>query len=248
MKTRKIILMFIVMVFFFNTAYTTSCDALNIDGVQWYHDSDEKKAIYLEIYNLAMHKIKHQVKKKHLKKEKWGVILDIDETILDNSWLEYENYKNYSFDENKFRQGIIDQKAKALPGAAQLTNFVHKLGGYVSLVTNRYGGDPKLIKATEENLTKEGIYYDQILFLNDKVKNPKDKNQRFEAVVSGKYSEDIITTKKLPAHQVIAYFGDNIQDFPKMTQENMRNVANDKFDIFGKKYYIFPNPMYGSWK
>ncbi|AEE87488.1 HAD family hydrolase [Francisella tularensis subsp. novicida] len=249
MNLRKIVLIFVISIqFCFVTAYAATCNSVNIDGVKWYHDSDEKRAIYLEIYNLAAHRIKHQVKKEHLKKGTWGVILDIDETALDNSWLEYDNYKNYSYSEEKFRQGIIEQKAKGLPGAAKLTNLVHKLGGYVSFVSNRYGGDPEIIKATEENLTKEDIYYDQILFYNEKATNPKDKNSRFEAVKSGKYTDDIIVTKKLPAHAVIAYFGDNIQDFPQMTQKNMRNVDNHKYTIFGEKYYIFPNPMYGSWQ
>ncbi|MDE4938607.1 5'-nucleotidase, lipoprotein e(P4) family, partial [Francisella tularensis subsp. holarctica] len=74
---------------------------------------------------------------------------------LDNSWLEYDNYKNYSYSEEKLRQGIIEQKAKGLPGAAKLTNLVHKLVGYVSFVSNRYGADPEIIKATDENLTNE---------------------------------------------------------------------------------------------
>lgn len=31
-----------------------------------------------------------------------SVILDVDETALDNSWLEYDNYKDYS--EEEFRK------------------------------------------------------------------------------------------------------------------------------------------------
>lgn len=135
-----------------------------------------------------------------------------------------------------------------MPGAVKLTNLVHKLGGYVSFVTNRNGNDKQIIKATKENLTKEGIYYDQVLLSNTNDKKPHDKNQRFEAIKTGKYSDSIITTKKLPAHKVVAYFGDNIQDFPKMTQQNMKGVDDNKFLVFGTKYYIFPNPMYGSWK
>lgn len=246
---RKIILIFVfILQFCFITAYAARCDSVNIDGVKWYHDSDEKRAIYLEIYNLAAHRIKHQVKKEQLEKGTWGVILDVDETTLDNSWQEYDNYKNYNYSEEEFRRSVIEQKVKGLPGAAKLTKLVHKLGGYVSFVTNRYGLDDKMIEATEENLTKEGIYYDQILFYNENAKNPKDKNSRFEAVKSGKYTDDIIVTKKLPAHVVIAYFGDNIQDFPQMTQKNMRNVVNNKYAVFGKRYYIFPNQMYGSWE
>ena len=48
----------------------------NIDGVQWYHNSDERKAVYLEIYNVAANKIKEEVKKDNLKKGTWGVVLD----------------------------------------------------------------------------------------------------------------------------------------------------------------------------
>ncbi|WP_395167225.1 HAD family acid phosphatase [Francisella salimarina] len=245
---KAILFVFVALQFYCASGYATTCDSPNIDGVKWYHDSDERRALYLEIYNLAGHRIEYQVEKQHLKKGTWGIILDVDETVLDNSWQEYDNYKDYSYSEQKFREGIVEQRAKGLPGAAMLTNKVHELGGYVSFVTNRYGSDDKIIKATEENLTKEGIYYDQILFSNDSVKKPHDKNARFEAVITGKYSDNIIFTKKLPAHSVIAYFGDNIQDFPKMTQENMRKVDNDKYSVFGKKYYIFPNPMYGSWQ
>ncbi|MDE5010958.1 5'-nucleotidase, lipoprotein e(P4) family, partial [Francisella tularensis subsp. holarctica] len=55
-------------------------------------------------------------------------------------------------------------------------------------------------------------------------------------------------TKNLPAHAVIAYFCDNIQDFPQMKQNNMSIVDNHNYTIFGEKYYIFTNPMYGRWQ
>ena len=51
--------------------------------------------------------------------------MDVDETALalDNSWQEYDNYKDYS--EEEFRKDVIEQKVKSLPGAAKLTNLVH---------------------------------------------------------------------------------------------------------------------------
>lgn len=69
MNLRKIVLIFVISIqFCFVTAYAATCNSVNIDGVKWYHDSDEKRAIYLEIYNLAAHRIKHQVKKNILKR------------------------------------------------------------------------------------------------------------------------------------------------------------------------------------
>lgn len=58
----------------------------------------------------------------------------------------------------------------------------------------------------------------------------------------------MIYTNKLPAHDIIAYFGDNIQDFPAMSQEKMKTADDSQFDVFGSKYFILPNPMYGSWQ
>lgn len=99
------------------------------------------------------------------------------------------------YSEKKFRKDVIEQKVKSLPGVAKLTNLIHKLGGYVSFVTNCYGYDDKMIKATELNLTEEGIYYDQILFYSENAKNPHDKNSRFEAIKSGKYADNIIVIR-----------------------------------------------------
>ncbi len=47
---------------------------------------------------------------------------------------------------------------------------------------------------------------------------------------------------------MIAYFGNNIPDFPHMTQKNIYNVDNNKYAVFGRRYYIFKNPIYGSWE
>ena len=43
--------------------------------------------------------------------------------------------------------------------------------------------------------------------------------------------------KKYPPFNVIAYFGDQYGDFPKV----------DDINEWPKQYYMFPNPMYGKW-
>ena len=66
-----------------------------------------------------------------------------------------------------------------------------------------------------------------------------DKNPRFQRVERGTAAPGVGPLT------VVAWFGDNILDFPGMTQA----VRNDSRALaeFGNRYFILPNPMYGSW-
>ena len=59
----------------------------------------------------------------------------------------------------------------------------------------------------------------------------------------------MICSNLLPPHKVIAYFGDNIQDFPNMFQADLINTSpkDSRYNKFSDGYFILPNPLYGSW-
>ena len=42
------------------------------------------------------------------------------------------------------------------------------------------------------------------------------------------------------------FVGDNIQDFPALTQD-LRHQPDSAFAEFGEKYILIANPMYGSF-
>jgi 5'-nucleotidase (lipoprotein e(P4) family) len=225
-------------------------------AVKWYRDSAEKKALYNQAYFLGAEYVKAWVKFHHAKVNTWGVILDVDETVLDNSWYLRE-CGDTILNEADFSHYVANaKKSVALPGVVKFTNLVHKLGGYVSIVTNRDGtfkdDSGGVMDATIANLIDQKVYFDQVILANRRdSKTPTDKNPRFEAVISGKYnSTQMVWSKLLPAHKVIAYFGDNIQDFPKLQQETINAMDGDSeiFKQFGNGYFILPNPMYGSWQ
>ncbi len=81
-----------------------------------------------------------------------------------------------------------------------------------------------------------GLVYDLMLCRTD----PSDKNPRFEAVRSG------LLPSTLPPLEVVAFVGDNITDFPKLSQA-IRGTGDAAFSEFGSRYFVVPNPMYGSW-
>lgn len=226
-------------------------------AIKWYHNSAEQKALYHQAFNLGSNYVSNWVQKNNPKEKTWGVVLDIDETVLDNSWYFNQCIDNANKTADFEHYVSLKGKSVALPGAVEFIQLVHRLGGYVSLVTNRDGSykdnSGNTLDATVKNLKQQNIEFDQLILANEKKsKTPMDKNPRFEAVQTGRNynSDEMVWTNKLPAHKVIAYFGDNIQDFPKFKQPivNALSEKDPAFDHFGHGYFILPNPIYGSWQ
>jgi 5'-nucleotidase (lipoprotein e(P4) family) len=165
----------------------------------------------------------------------WAVILDADETVLDNS--EYQRRRavlDSGFTEGSWAEWVNERAAVAVPGAVDFTRFVHALGGRVVIVTNR---SLDACDATRSNLTVIGVDADMVLC---QAKGEGNKNPRFQRVQNGTAESGV------PALKVVAWVGDNIQDFPDLTQA----ARNDPKALaeFGTKYFLLPNPMYGSWQ
>lgn len=228
-----------------------------VQALKWYRDSAEKKASYRQVYTMGSAYVIAWVKQHHPKPKTWGVVLDIDETTLDNSWYYYQ-CDNLAANPADFSHFVtIPQKSQALPGVVAFTNLVHQLGGYVSMISNRDGSyidksGITALDATIDNLKQQQVTFDQVILANNKhAQHPSDKNPRFNAVTHGCYdSHEMVWSNKLPAHPVIAYFGDNIQDFPNFKQATAYALPNksQQYNQFGRGYFILPNPLYGSWQ
>lgn len=225
-------------------------------ALKWYRDSAEQRAMYHQAFGVGSRYINSWVSKNKPKPKTWGVVFDIDETTLDNSWY-YKKCADLTDTEDGFSHYVaIPEKSVALPGVVALTCSIKKQGGYVSLVSNRDGSykddTGNVLEATINNLKHEGVCFDQVVLANPKYsKHPSDKNPRFQSIQSGDYdAKQMVWSNKLPSHKVIAFFGDNIQDFPKFKQAKTYALSpNDKaFGVFGNGYFILPNPLYGSWQ
>lgn len=218
-------------------------------ATKWYRDSAERNAQYNQIFALGLEKVAAQVKTEKLKKKTWGVIMDIDETVLDNSQYEKQQVMTCEGYNEKNMYAFMEQATSpATPGAHKFTCSIQKMGGKVVLVTNRNGAfDDKIQDATVKNLEQSGICFDNVIFAN----GPKDtdKTPRFNAVVKGDY-KDIVAIEKIKPLKIVAYFGDNIQDFPNINQKDaIKQDPNSKFyHSFGQTYFSLPNPTYGSWE
>lgn len=166
--------------------------------------------------------------------ERWAIISDVDDTLLDNSPYQRERQElGTGYSASSWAKWVARKEARAVPGAVAFARRVHELGGEFVIVTNRSAAE---CADTETNLQAVGIAYDRIVC---KAKSGgSDKNPRFAAVEAGDAEH--------AATDVVLFVGDNIQDFPGLGQE-LRHEGEDAFADFGGELVIIPNPMYGSW-
>lgn len=200
-------------------------------ALRWYRASAEQHALFVQTYRNATTAVQQLAAAQSGKA--WGVIMDADETVLDNSMYQ-QSRGGRGYSPETWEAWVRSKKATALPGAADFINRVRALGGKVAVVTNR---EENVCLDTEQNLRSVGLNVDEVLC---KASASSDKNPRFSAVQAGS------APSKLPAMKVVMWLGDNIQDFPTLSQD-IRKGGAAGFAEFGKTWFVLPNPLYGSW-
>jgi len=202
------------------------------EGLKWYRRSAERRAATVQAYALATAQLAAKVAAGV--PASWAVVLDIDETTLNNSAYQQARLDlGVGFSPASWTAWVNQRAATLIDGVKPFTEAVHARGGKVIFVSNRKAAVE--CAATEDNLRAVGVAFDGILCQTD----VSDKNPRFQALANG-------TAPGIPAVTAIMYVGDNIQDFPGLTQE-LRKQDAAAFARFGDSFVLVPNPMYGSF-
>jgi 5'-nucleotidase (lipoprotein e(P4) family) len=204
-------------------------------GIRWFAAAAEQRAAYLQAYRYATATLERRAE--GLPAGSWAVILDADETVIDNSPYEIQQARiGVPYDSASWDAWVKRGAARALPGAVAFTSRVHALGGRVVIVTNR---DQQYCGVTRDNIIRVGVPADEVLCRTDRANGSKDP--RFDAVQAG------TAPSTLPPLNVLLWVGDNIQDFPHLSQA-IRTAPDSALAGFGERYIVLPNPMYGSWE
>jgi 5'-nucleotidase (lipoprotein e(P4) family) len=194
------------------------------NDIRWARNSAEHRALYFQVYRAAT-----------ARASELASGMDADETVLDNSQYQLERAQTGTrYSEDTWNEWARRAAAPALPGAPEFIAHVRGLGGRVVIVTGRAQA---VCADTRTNLTRLGMQIDAVLCTTD----TSDKNPRFRAVAQGSAAPG------LPGFEVLMWVGDNIRDFPDLTQD-IRAGDAAAFNEFGRKYFLLPNPMYGSWE
>ncbi len=204
-----------------------------LNATFWFQHSAEQEACYIQAYSLAKNALFSNLQMTDNDMPK-AVILDIDETVLDNSPLEaYLIKNNIPFGKDIWDKWVALEQAKSLPGVHDFLNFAKENGVEIFYISNR---NVKNLQHTINNLQKEGLPCADSLHV------------LLEDTTSDKTPRRNIVRKK---YDVLLYIGDNLRDFSedfkdRSQKDGKLSVENNK-NLFGKKYIILPNPMYGEW-
>lgn len=167
-----------------------------------------------------------------------AVVLDVDETLLDNSRYQVWMLKNdQTFSTKSWNQFCAAQISTAIPGAVEFTKYADSKGVKVFYITNR-GIETE--KDTRENMARLGFpmggNVDTFLMQGEKPEWGSAKGTR-RAVVTRDY-------------RVLLNIGDNFGDFDDRyrTSESERAKAFESDMVYwGRQWLMIANPTYGSF-
>lgn len=172
----------------------------------------------------------------------WAVVLDIDETVIDNSQFQKELGNNPLF-WDPWKAWIKRRESAAVPGAKKFLDRVRSLkNGHIVFITDR-SQEQEL--DTVENMRHNGLYQDGDILLTKKDKTDT-KLVRRECIQKGKSGGDVRCQKFKPM-EIVAQFGDSLRDFEEKYGEEARKIRANDDPNWGSKYFVLPNPMYGQW-
>ena len=169
-----------------------------------------------------------------------AIILDVDETVFNNSAYQARLIVNNTNYPDGWIEWVKEEKSTFLPGALSYMKTAKELGVEIFFVTNRLH---ELEPATRNNLVKEGFDLsddiDQILTRYEKPSWDRNKTSRIALI-----AED---------YRIIQIIGDNLGDFIDGQQNkkssNFRKSIVEQTDSFwGFVWFMIANPTYGDWE
>jgi len=168
-----------------------------------------------------------------------AVVLDIDETVLDNSAYQarlIRDRANYSSE--SWAAWTAEEAATAISGAQKYAREADARGIAVVYITNRKLAEES---ATRNNLRALGFPVAQhengILSRGERPEwSSSDKTLRREAVAT--------------RYRILQLVGDNLGDFIEVSGDaaQRREAAARYADYWGMRWIVLPNPNYGSWE
>jgi 5'-nucleotidase (lipoprotein e(P4) family) len=227
------------------TAQTQTLVADNeyqVGAVLFMQKAAEFRALAYQAFNVARMQLDADFDKKNVKKlpkaerkMTRAVVVDIDETVLDNSPHQAEMIKNrMPFTPAIWTAWVNRRQAKPIPGAVEFLKYANAKGVRVFYVSNRNEAEKQ---GTIDNLKAAGF------------PDVSEETVLVRTTESGKEARRQIISAK---HRIVLLLGDNLNDLSNVYE---RKSVADRFaevdktrEQFGRRFIVLPNAMYGDWE
>jgi 5'-nucleotidase (lipoprotein e(P4) family) len=169
-----------------------------------------------------------------------AVILDADETIVDNSMFQARVIRRgQTFDETIWRQWVSEAAATAIPGALEFIAYARSRGVTPFYITNR--DHPHETEGTRRNLERLGFII------------PGDPENLFMRGARPEWKSDKSSRRAHVAanYRVLLLVGDDLNDFANARDSKHGEraaIVEERANWWGRRWFMLPNPMYGSWE
>ena len=207
--------------------------AQGADAVVWQHASAEAYRIQQQAYELARVRLNENLR--NTDKRPPAVIVDIDETVLDNSPYQVNTAgQGHTYEQATWQAWTGMARAAAIPGSVKFLKEARALGCRVFYITNR---DIREKASTLKNLDSLGFPdVDEAHLLL--MEGTSDKTERRARVAAD--------------HHVVLLIGDQLRDFDERFKDRSvrdgKDVVDAMSDTLMHYFILLPNPMYGTYR
>jgi acid phosphatase len=220
----------------------------------------EYRACCLTIYKSAELRLEEMTRNN--KYAQPAIIMDLDETVLDNSAFQTYLYKNnFEYSDKLWEdyEANYPGDTSLIPGAFDFIKKAEKTGITVIYISNR---SDRFKKSTMTVLKEQGLVRNNAL--DDRDGGMKDLEDRLylKTTTSDKSARREAVAAK---YKVLMLFGDNLRDFSEIfivkrlpvnatPEECIKAIQERKSQVneaaahWGIDWFVLPNPVYGEWE
>jgi 5'-nucleotidase (lipoprotein e(P4) family) len=204
----------------------------NVDAALWTATSAEMHYASIQAYDLALLKLRTKISKDYSKP--MAVVMDLDETVLDNSpYMFSQIAKGKTFDGDSWYEWCMEASAGLLPGAFDFIKKCNTLDIEVFYISNR---GIETLSGTLDNLQMLDIKTDAAhVLLKESMSDKSDRRSQVSET-----------------NDIILYIGDNLRDFSEIYKDRESSfgkyIVDEDLSNLRENFIIIPNPMYGEWR
>jgi 5'-nucleotidase (lipoprotein e(P4) family) len=202
-------------------------------AVLYQQTAAEYRALCYQAFNIARYQLDQSSKmmggmKRH------AIVVDVDETMLDNSPYEAKCILDNIGYPDGWDEWMNSSSAEPVPGALEFLRYAESKKVDIFYITNR---KEQYRAQTLKNLQQLNFpnATDDHLMLKTESSSKKLRRERVSK-----------------SHLIIMLIGDNLNDFSEVFEKKKmeeRFNLTDKFQKeFGQKFIVLPNAMYGEWE